>query len=205
MFIVFEGLDGAGKSSLMGRLEAHLQATGRPVCRTREPGGTPLAESLRQLLLAVDQDPPVGRVELLLYAASRAQHVERLIRPRLTQGDWVLCDRFTASTVAFQHYARGVDRSSVDWLNAFATQQLRPHQTILLDLPWETAEARTRGRGAKDRMEQESAEFHKKVRQGYLQEAAADPKGWLVLDAEKSPEQLEQDVLLDWRNKGWVR
>jgi dTMP kinase len=205
MFIVFEGLDGAGKSSLMARLEAHLQGVGHPVVRTREPGGTPLAEKIRGLLLAVDGEAPVDRVELLLYAGSRAQHVEQLIRPALNAKKWVLCDRFTASTVAFQHYARGVERGSVDWLNSFATKGVTPDQVILLDLPLEAAEARTRGRGEKDRMERESAAFHEKVRQGYLTEAKNNPATWLVLNAEKSPEQLFADVLADWQKRGWVK
>jgi len=119
-FIVFEGLDGSGKSTLIRGLEQELNARGKRLKLTREPGGTPLAEDIRKLLLRTDAEVPVPATELLLYAASRAQHVAGVIQPALKKGEWVICDRFSASSVAFQSYARGVDRGTVDWLNTKA-------------------------------------------------------------------------------------
>ena len=207
MFIVFEGMDGSGKSSLIQALSQKLKEQKIVVTLTREPGGTPLAEKIRALLLDVSQDAPVDRVELLLYEASRAQHVEKKIRPALQQKQWVLCDRFTASSVAFQHYARGVPREPVDWLNNFAIGGVEPDMTILLDLPFAEAEKRMNRRGetqGKDRMEQEAKEFHEKVRQGYLQEAKGQAK-WLVLDAMQTTEQMAELVLQNWKAKGWLK
>lgn len=205
-FLVFEGLDGSGKTTLIRSLEQYLRAQGMELRLTREPGGTPLAEDIRRLLLKTDGEVPVAPAELLLYAASRAQHVAGVIRPALEKGQWVLCDRFTASSVAFQCFARGLKRSEVDWLNGFATQTLRPDLTILLDLTVEESRRRQSGRSeAEDRMERESQTFHEAVRQGYLAQAKEEPAKWLVLDAKSSPDELVQKTLTELKVRGWLK
>lgn len=141
-FLVFEGLDGAGKSTLISGVENHLKALGQKVHLTREPGGTPLGEEIRQQLLRVEGDTPVPRAEMLLYEAARAQHVDRVIRPGLAEGKWILCDRFAPSTVAFQVGGRGLDRTAIDYLNSYATDGLLPDLVVLVDLPVEESLAR---------------------------------------------------------------
>jgi len=207
-FIVFEGLDGSGKSTLIQGLSAELQRRGRSFVLTREPGGTPLAEEIRRLLLRTDDEVPQPETELLLYAASRAQHVARVIQPALARGDWVLCDRFTASSVAFQCFARGLKREAVDWLNRFAIQGTRPDLTILLDLDVDESRRRQghrsqNGAGA-DRMEREAKEFHERVRRGYLEQAKENPEEWFVVDAKLGPETIRDQVLRKWEKAGWL-
>lgn len=220
IFLVFEGLDGSGKSTLIHYLNREIHAAaerglgqGRPgaeVVITREPGGTPLAEEIRGLLLRTGAEVPVPATELLLYAASRAQHVAGVIQPALKRGAWVLCDRFTASSVAFQCFARGVSRQDVDQLNSFAVQGVRPHLQILIDV--DVAESRRRqgrrqasGDGSEaDRMERESIEFHEKVRQGYLAQAKEKPGDWLVVDGRLSPDQICSHVVADLKGRGWL-
>ena len=203
-FIVFEGLDGAGKSSLIQSVQAELARQQKIIERTREPGGTPLAESIRNLILQTKEESPIDRTELLLFAAGRAQHVEQKIRPALKANKWVLCDRFTGSTVAFQHYGRGLERAAIDWLNTYATAGLKPDQIILLDLTLEEASRRAGQRGEKDRMESEPADFHQRVRNGYLAEAKRASDVWFVLDAAQPTAQLTQQVLGQWKNLGWL-
>jgi dTMP kinase len=205
-FLVFEGLDGSGKSTLMKRVAAELTQKGVGFVMTREPGGTELAEEIRHLLLKPEGDAPVATTELLLYAASRAQHVARVIRPALARGEWVICDRFTASTVAFQCFARGLSRANVDWLNDFATAGLGPDLTILLDLSVEESRRRRRNqeRQPEDRMERESSEFHEKVRQGYLAQSRDCPASWLVLDAGASPEELAAKTHQAFTERRWL-
>ncbi len=204
-FIVFEGLDGAGKSSLIKSLEAMLKGMGQATVYTREPGGTPLAEEIRGLLLRTEQEAPMPLTELLLLASARAQHVESKIRPALHQGSWVLCDRFTASTVAFQHYGRGLERSIIDQINAIATSGLVADQTILLDLNLMEAQRRSGQRGVKDRLEREPQEFHERVRSGYLNEAKSQPLLWQILNAEQPTAALMAEVAHVWQLKGWLK
>ncbi|KHD87445.1 MAG: thymidylate kinase [Bdellovibrio sp. ArHS] len=199
-FLVFEGLDGSGKSSLMRSLEAELVRRGIAFCRTREPGGTPLGDEIRNMILRTEGASPLPRTELLLYEASRAQHVEQVIRPALAQGTWVLCDRFTASSVAFQGGGRDISEKDVMALNDFATGGLKPHLTVLLDLSVEESRARRQGRGAangesEDRIESEADSFHEKVRQSFLKQARAEADAWLVLNAQETPEVLFQQLL----------
>lgn len=194
-FIVFEGLDGSGKSSLMRALEAELEKRSIQFHRTREPGGTPLGDEIRNMILRKEGPAPSPRTELLLYEASRAQHVEQVIRPKLAKGEWVLCDRFAASSVAFQGGGREISEEHVISLNNFATGGLHADLTVLLDLSVEESRKRRQGRGAQtgeseDRIESEADSFHEKVRQSFLKQAKADPQGWLVLDAQLTPEQL---------------
>lgn len=199
-FISFEGLDGSGKSTLIKNLKAHLEGAGLKVVVTREPGGTPLAEDIRGLILRTEHEAPVAATEILLYEASRAQHVAKVIQPALREGRWVLCDRFSESTVAFQCFARGVNRPEVEWLNRFAEQGTRPEAVVLLDLSVEASRLRQTGRQdqggqSRDRIENEADEFHNRVRNGFLAQAKAEPERWIVLDAELSQDQLLQVLL----------
>jgi len=175
--IVFEGVEGGGKSTQLRLLHQWLQASAtvqhlqrqghiRQFVLTREPGGTDLGTHLRRLLL--DQPGAIAsESELLLYAADRAQHVAEVIRPALDRGDWVLCDRYIASTVAYQGYGRQLDLALIHHLNAIATQGLRPHLTLWLQLPVEAGLARTQQRGPADRMEQADLAFHQRVQAGF--------------------------------------
>lgn len=216
-FLVFEGLDGSGKSTLIQLLASELASRGFGVTLTREPGGTPLAEEIRRLLLRTDAESPVAATELLLYAASRAQHVAQVIAPALKRGEWVMCDRFSASTVAFQCFARGLSRPDVDWLNTFAQQGLQPSLTILLDVSVEESRRRQAGREYEpskpeasgcpggDRMEQESLDFHAAVRRGYHEQVKEQPTSWLVLDAAQTSEQMKNQVLKELERRGWLK
>lgn len=199
-FIVFEGLDGSGKSSLMAALERELQRRQISFHRTREPGGTPLGDEIRNMILRTEGPSPLPRAELLLYEASRAQHVEQVIRPKLAQGVWVLCDRFAASSVAFQSGGREISEKDVVLLNDFATGGLKADLTILLDLSVEESRRRRLGRGAQngeseDRIESEADSFHEKVRQSFLKQAREDASSWLVLNAQENPEVLFEQLL----------
>ncbi|MCC7405196.1 MAG: dTMP kinase [Bdellovibrionales bacterium] len=208
-FVVFEGLDGAGKSTLIKGVEAHLQTLGQVVHLTREPGGTPLGEEIRQQLLRVQGDTPVPRAELLLYEAARAQHVERVIRPGLAQGKWILCDRFSQSTVAFQVGGRRLNRKIIDDLNRYATDGLQPDLVVLVDLPVDESLKRMsrreqeKGQG-KDRFELEERAFHEGVRASYLAQAAEEPQRWLVLDGLQNPDQLLKKLLVEMEKRGWL-
>lgn len=199
-FLVFEGLDGSGKSSLMAALEKELQTRSIQFHRTREPGGTPLGDEIRHMILRKEGPAPTARTELLLYEASRSQHVDQVIRPKLAEGLWVLCDRFAASSVAFQSGGREISEADVVMLNNFATGSLKPDVTVLLDLPVEESRRRRQGRGAQtgeseDRIESEADAFHEKVRQSFLKQARADETAWLVLDARETPEVLFKQLL----------
>lgn len=199
-FLVFEGLDGSGKSSLMMALERELQERNISFYRTREPGGTPLGDEIRNMILRKEGPAPMPRAELLLYEASRAQHVDQVIRPKLASGMWVLCDRFAASSVAFQGGGREISETDVIALNDFATGGLKPDLTILLDLSVEESRRRRQGRGeqngeGEDRIESEADSFHEKVRQSFLKQARADEASWLVLNAQETPAVLFQHLL----------
>lgn len=208
-FIVFEGLDGSGKSTLISALKKALESQGQAVVLTHEPGGTPLAEEVRHLLLRTEGEAPTPRTELFLYEASRAQHVDTVIRPALQEKKWVLCDRFTGSTLAFQCGGRGIDRSLVDQMNEMATQGLKPDLWVLLDLSLEESLRRRQNREdgggkAQDRFEQERMEFHEKVRNYYLKLAKEEPDRWLVLDAEKEPEEVFRQLIQLLKEKQWL-
>ncbi len=209
-FIVFEGLDGSGKSTLIQKLHTLLESSGEDVVLTREPGGTPLAEDIRHLLLRTKGEAPVPTAELLLYEAARAQHVESRIRPSLEQNKWVLCDRFYGSTLAFQCGGRSIDRSLVDQLNCIATGGMKPDLWVLLDLSLEESLRRRNSRDARgekplDRFEKEANDFHVKVRDYYLKLANEDIENWLVLNAEASPEQLFNELQQRMRARGWLK
>lgn len=208
-FLVFEGLDGSGKSSLIRALEAELTKRQIEFLRTREPGGSPLGDELRGIILRKTSPHPVAKAELLLYQAARAQHVEETIRPSLAQGRWVISDRFSASSVAFQAGGRMIAKSDVEWLNRFATSGLDPDLIILLDLS--VAEAQNRqsrrqraGGGEQDRIEAEPGDFHERVRQGFLEQAKQSPQSWLVLRAELSPEELQEQLFSELKRRKWL-
>ena len=208
-FLAFEGLDGSGKSSLMRSLEAELTQKKISFIQTREPGGSVLGEKLRQLILEKSNPAPVPRAELLMYEASRAQLVDEIIKPALLEKKWVLTDRFSASSLAFQGHARGIGWDQVHKLNEFATAGLKPHLTILLDLTVEESEKRRAQREMKlnteaDRIESENREFHEKVRQGFLKAANEDSKNWLVLDASLSTEKLFEILHSELKKRKWL-
>ncbi|NLG08886.1 MAG: dTMP kinase [Deinococcales bacterium] len=181
-FIVFEGPEGAGKSTQIARLAARLAERGRAPLVTREPGGTPAGEAMRAVLLDPQLDiAPLA--EFLLYAAARAQHVEEVIRPALEAGTDVISDRFTGASVAYQGYGRGLPLDLIDDLNRHATGGLRPDRTLLLDLDPARGLARAAARSDHDRLEAAGLAFHQRARQGFLAQAASD-EGWVVIDAD---------------------
>ncbi len=201
IFLVFEGLDGSGKSSLMKRLETYLNQASIASLMTREPGGTPIGDQLRNLILEKSNQPPTAKTELLMYQASRAQHVDLVIRPALIEKKWVLCDRFSASSIAFQGGGRGISIQQVEWLNSFSTENLIPDLTILLDLSVEESKKRRQGRAdhtgeTEDRIESEADTFHERVRHGFLAQAEKSPQNWLVLNAAKTPDELTVNVMV---------
>lgn len=183
IFITVEGGEGAGKTTMMDRMVDWLVAQGRRVVRTREPGGTELAEKLRQILLDKSNVGLSGQAELLLMFASRAQHLDEVIRPALQRGDTVLCDRFTDATWAYQGGGRGLPLDDIAVLERLVHGDLQPDLTLLLDLPVEQGLQRASKRGEADRFEEESRAFFERVRQAYLRRAAAAPERFAVIDA----------------------
>lgn len=204
-FLAFEGLDGSGKSTLIQGLRQEFQRRGVPFVITREPGGTALGDSIRQMLLTTEGIPPSAKTEVLLYQAGRAQHVDQLIRPALARGEWVLCDRFAASSEAFQAGGRAVDLEEIRWLNRFSTGGLQPDLYVLLDLSVEESAKRLSGRGQDaDRFELEDREFHQRVRQAYLNICSGDPARWLVLKATDTPQELLAKLISYLEKKKWL-
>ena len=179
--VTLEGGEGAGKSTVLAALRAELEHGGAVTC-TREPGGTPLAEQIRALLLDPSHEPPCDRTELLLMFASRAQLVGQVIAPALERGEWVLSDRFTDASHAYQGGGRGCDPRLIDLLEREFVG-IEPGLTLLLDVPVDVGLARARGRGDADRIESERVEFFERVRAAYLARAAADPSRFVIVDA----------------------
>lgn len=205
-FIAFEGLDGSGKSTLIQGLRKEVESRQVPVVVTREPGGTPLGEELRQIVLKVTNDAPGPRAEALLYQAGRAQHVEKLIKPALARGEWVLTDRYTASSVAFQSGGRSLSIDDIDWLNRFSTEGLEPDLNVLLDLSVEESLRRLQGRNQEiDRFERENKAFHQKVRDTYLQLAKKTPAKWLVLSSSEPSDRLLHLLVAELKQKKWLK
>ena len=195
-FITFEGGEGCGKSTQVRRLAAALEATGIEVVLTREPGGTRLAELVRGLLKDEREDPPCDRSELLLFLAARAQLVKNVIRPALAAGKWVVSDRFSDSTFAYQGYGRGLPLDVIRLANDFACDGLKPDLTLLLDVDAAPAARRMRGREAAtattaDRIEQAGDAFHARLAQGFQELAAAEPDRIKRIDASGSPDDVE--------------
>jgi len=192
LFVTFEGGEGSGKSTQLARLAARLRARGSEPLVTREPGGTPLAEGIRDLLLDPARRP--GAIsEALLMEAARADLVANLVRPALAAGRVVLCDRYDDSTLAYQGAGRGLDPGLLAILNEAATGGLEPGLTLLYDVPPEVGLARReRAAGETNRLDREPADFHLRVRRCYLDLAAAEPGRWVVLDATATPDELER-------------
>jgi dTMP kinase len=198
-FITFEGPDGSGKSTQIELLAAYLQERGYEVLCTREPGGSPIGNQIRQVLHDVANTEMSPQAEVLLYSASRAQLVHQVILPFLAKGGMVLCDRYADSTYAYQGYGRCLDFATLRLITEFATQGLKPHITIYLDLPVEQGldrkiSASTAGHGEWNRMDQLNLEFHQRVRQGYLEMAQLEPERWLVVEAAASIEEVQQII-----------
>ena len=194
LFITVEGGEGVGKSTNIGFLERHLRGHGVELVLTREPGGSELAEKIRGLLLQVDAEPVTDIAELLLMFAARAQHIQLLIEPALAAGKWVLCDRFTDATYAYQGGGRGMDVRMVQQLEQLVQGELRPDYTLLLDAPVEIGMERARGRGELDRFEREEMDFFCRVRSTYLQLAREGSGRYRVIDANLPLDQVQEQL-----------
>jgi dTMP kinase len=194
-FVSLEGIEGAGKSTLARALEAALRARGLAVLLTREPGGTPLAERLRSLLLELPGEPLAPTTETLLMFAARCQHLQQVISPALQRGALVLCDRFSDATRAYQGGGRGVDATFIEALAQAVHGARWPERTLLLDLPVAAVRARLRERGGADRFEREAPAFFERVRSRYLAIAAAEPGRVRVIDATRPAGQVLESAL----------
>lgn len=200
MFITFEGIEGCGKSTQIALLAAALQQAGQRVLLTREPGGCPIANQIRSVLLDAANTALVPMAELMLYAAARAQHLAEVIRPALSDGAIVLCDRFSDATRAYQSFGRGLDRQTIETLNDLACNGISPDLTLLLDCPVEVGLGRARQRiestsgPREERFELESLAFHQRVRDGYLQLAAEEPDRFVIVDATGQPDQVARVI-----------
>jgi dTMP kinase len=194
-FITLEGIEGAGKSTVARYIKQWLETRGVSAVLTREPGGTPLAERVRELVLKTEGEAIAPTAELLLMFAARSIHVTNLIRPALARGDWVICDRFTDATRAYQGAGRGLDPASIESLAILVHADLVPDLTVLLDLPVTVGLARAQARrGPADRFEQERVPFFERVRAGYLQLARADTGRFCVVDAGRDLPQVQATV-----------
>ncbi len=193
-FLTFEGPEGGGKSTQVELLGGALRERGYEVCTTREPGGTKIGEAIREVLLRRRGIPLSAWAEALLFTAARAQLIEEVIGPALAAGSVVLCDRFSDSTIAYQGHGRGLNLELLERVQAQATQALTPTLTFLLDLPVEQGLNRI-PRTSLDRLDREDEAFHRRVREGYRQMAAAQPLRWVVMDARRRKEELAQAIL----------
>lgn len=195
MFITFEGSEGSGKTSQQAQLAEYLAALGYSLLATREPGGTPIGEKVRAILSDLDHTALHPRAEILLFQSSRAQLVEQVIRPRLDEGFVVLCDRYADSTVAYQGYGyRLVDLDLLRTIVDFATGGLKPQLTLMLDVDVEEG-LRRRARGGEwNRLDAYDLAFYQRVRQGYLEMARAEPERWVLIDAGKKPDEVQEAI-----------
>jgi dTMP kinase len=199
-FITFEGPEGGGKSTHAKRLADFLRSKGITVHLTREPGGSKLCEKIRALVREEMEDPPVTESEVLLFLASRAQLVSKFISPALMRGEWIVCDRFSDSTFAYQGYGRGVDLENLRALNNFATNGLKPDLTLLLDVPSSVSKARLHERqiatsSSADRIEQAGDEFHERLRSGFLEMAQNEPSRFVVIDSSRTVEEVDCEII----------
>ncbi len=196
-FITFEGPEGSGKSTQARLLAGWLRGQGLDVLLTREPGGTPIGDRIRSLLLDASVGSLTSRAEVLLFSASRAQLVHTVIRPALKAGRVIICDRYADSTYAYQGYGRGLPLNELRTITRFATGGLEPDLTFLIDVPVEIGLSRKRGGTGEDdwnRMEQERLAYHRRVREGYLELARQAPQRWVILDGRASPEILQKHI-----------
>ncbi len=192
MFITFEGPEGSGKTSQLPALAHYLRDAGYEVLVTREPGGTAVGDQIRDVLMSLKNVAIVPRTEILLFLAARAQHVESLIRPALTEGKLVLCDRFSDSTLAYQGYGHKTDLETLRSLLNFSTGGLKPDLTLLLDLPVKMGFERKRDNSVEwNRLDAYDQAFHERVRQGYLALAEAEPERWIIIDATGSKNEVQ--------------
>lgn len=208
-FVVFEGLDASGKSTLIEKVQSSLQDKHLKSLLLRDPGATELGEKVRELILSTEIEAPVPRAEILLYQAARVQMVEKKIQPALKENQWILCDRFYSSTVAFQAFARSLPLKDVEMLNQFVAHDCEPDLFIFLDITVSESQKRIGKRTAEtgvaqDRMEKEKQSFQEKVREGYLYQAKKNPERWLVLDGTNSPEGLLQQTLSEFKRRQWL-
>jgi dTMP kinase len=206
-FLTIEGIEGVGKSTQVARLSAALHERGIDHVVTREPGGTPLAESIRSLVLTRHPEPLPSAAELLLMFAARAVHLGNLIEPNLAAGRWVLCDRFTDATYAYQGGGRGLEVNSIRQLESMVQGARRPDLTFVLDAPVAVALSRASKRNASaaaDRFESERAEFFVRVREVYLARAAAEPQRMLVIDATASPDEVCAAMIKILQAQAWI-
>lgn len=193
-FITLEGGEGAGKSTNLAYLQNRLRSAGKDVCVSREPGGTPLGESVRTLLLDPAQTDLHRDAELLLVFAARAQHLQQLIWPALERGEWVLCDRFTDATYAYQGGGRGLHERRIAELETWVQAGFQPDRTLLFDLPVDVGLRRAGQRGTLDRFEREQTAFFERVRTGYLTRAGRFPERFRVIDADKNLSEVQADL-----------
>lgn len=193
-FITVEGIEGAGKSTAMQYCQQLLESENIPLVVTREPGGTPVAEEIRQLLLHYHQENICDDTELLLMFAARAQHIAKLIRPSLEAGKWVLCDRFTDASFAYQGGGRGIPVERLQIIEEWVQRDLQPDLTLLLDLPVEQGMARIQKRSTKDRIEKEQNEFFQRVRDMYLQRAEQNQDRYRIIDASRNIQQVQAQI-----------
>jgi dTMP kinase len=199
VFITIEGVEGAGKSTNLTFIQRHLEGAGKTLTVTREPGGTPLGEGIRRLLLEGQGEGMTPTTELLLMFAARAEHLHRVIQPALDAGHWVLCDRFTDATYAYQGGGRGIPRRHIADLESFVQGAVRPDLTLLFDIPVQSGLTRARKRGDPDRFEQQTPDFFERVRDAYLQLAREHPGRFRVIDARQGLAEVQSrlTVILD--------
>lgn len=193
-FVSIEGPDGSGKTTQARLLADHLREAGHDVQLAREPGGTAIGDQIRQVLFALENKGMSPETEFLLFSASRAQLVREVLRPHLARGGLVVCDRFADSSLAYQGYGHGLDLEMVRAVTRLATGGLKPDLTALLDLPAERGLARRRDGGRWNRLDDYDLAFHQRVRQAFLELAAAEPERWITLDASPAPEDVQREL-----------
>lgn len=193
-FITIEGIEGVGKSTHMGRLVGHIEAHGHRVLTSREPGGTPTAELIRDVVLGHSDETIPDIAELLLMFAARSLLVENVIRPALSAGTWVVCDRFVDASRAYQGGGRGIQMQQINELANWVLGDLRPNLTVLLDAPVEVGMSRADSRGDPDRLDVERAEFYTRVRESYLQLAESEPERFVIIDASRELAEVSASI-----------
>lgn len=195
MFITLEGPEGSGKSTQIKRLAKRLESMGFPFITTREPGGTPIGDQIRQVLVRMENKELHPRTEILLFLAARAQLVEQLIKPALQDGKIILCDRYGDSTLAYQGYGHGLDLEKLRQMLDFATDHLKPDLTILLDLDVKLGLMRKKAEDEWNRLDAYEVLFHERVREGYLNLAREEPDRWRIVDASQGIDAVQEDLL----------